>query len=223
MRRTMNRPNPFFPQMCVKPSSLFFHPLPPHPSHLHYFLQACESSAARHPTCDEVLTQLSRASMRCTLAGRPSIAPESCCGRVAADVVLDPQRATADGRDGLQPVVPLVCGAERDDEVWDATVFTKNRDRLLEADVAKEFLSRVVEQAQTKVYLGRAFYGDARCWKPGGAKSFQPKEGKSSPPSDDDPQSHVNFRASGGRMKRMNRRPIPRRCWRAKAKARSRN
>jgi len=28
--------------------------------------------------------------------------------------------------------------------VWDVTVFTKNRDRLLEADVAKEFFGLVV-------------------------------------------------------------------------------
>ncbi len=41
-------------------------------------------------------------------------------------------------------------GLNADDEVWDATVFTKNRDRLLEADIAKEFLARVVEQAGAK-------------------------------------------------------------------------
>jgi transposase len=34
--------------------------------------------------------------------------------------------------------------------VWDATVFTKNRDRLLEAEVAKEFLACVVAQAEAK-------------------------------------------------------------------------
>ncbi len=38
-------------------------------------------------------------------------------------------------------------GLNADDDVWDATVFTKNRDRLLEADVAKEFLARVVASA----------------------------------------------------------------------------
>jgi len=65
--------------------------------------------------------------------------------------VLDPQRTFVDGRDGLQPAIPLVRGAERvGDHVWDATVLTKNRDRLLEADAAKELLSWVVEQAQTK-------------------------------------------------------------------------
>ena len=53
---------------------------------------------------------------RCDVPSRgPSVdfAEEAVAGAVAADVVLDPQRATADGRDGLQPVVPLVCGAER--------------------------------------------------------------------------------------------------------------
>ena len=43
-------------------------------------------------------------------------------------------------------------GLNLDDAVWDATVFTKNRDRLLEAEVAKEFLARVAGQAQ----IGRA-------------------------------------------------------------------
>jgi transposase len=37
-----------------------------------------------------------------------------------------------------------------DEPVWDATVFTKNRDRLLEGDVAREFLGAVVAQAQAK-------------------------------------------------------------------------
>ena len=41
-------------------------------------------------------------------------------------------------------------GLNADEQVWDATTFTKNRDRLLEADVAKELLAHVVEQAQAK-------------------------------------------------------------------------
>ena len=39
-------------------------------------------------------------------------------------------------------------GMNLDEPVWDVTVFTKNRDRLLDADVAREFLSEVVKQAQ---------------------------------------------------------------------------
>ena len=33
------------------------------------------------------------------------------------------------------------------------TSFTKNRDRLLEADVAKEFLAQVVEQARAQDFV----------------------------------------------------------------------
>jgi transposase len=39
-------------------------------------------------------------------------------------------------------------GLNLDEKVWDATSFTKNRDRLLEAAVAKEFLAQVVERAR---------------------------------------------------------------------------
>lgn len=35
-----------------------------------------------------------------------------------------------------------------DDRVWDATVFTKNRDRLLDGDVAKEFFEKILFQAR---------------------------------------------------------------------------
>jgi hypothetical protein len=37
-----------------------------------------------------------------------------------------------------------------DEPVWDVTVFTKNRNRLLEGDVAREFLGEVVVQAQAQ-------------------------------------------------------------------------
>jgi transposase len=59
-------------------------------------------------------------------------------------------------------------------------VFSKNRDRLLEADVAKLFLAQVVEQAR-----GRGLTSDEHFTVDGtlleawaGAKSFQPKGGK---------------------------------------------
>jgi len=35
-------------------------------------------------------------------------------------------------------------GMNLDEPVWDVTVFTKNPDRLLEGDVAREFLAEVV-------------------------------------------------------------------------------
>jgi hypothetical protein len=38
-------------------------------------------------------------------------------------------------------------GLNLDEAVWDVTVFTKNRERLLKADIAKRFFGLVVEQA----------------------------------------------------------------------------
>src|SRR5215831_17422731 len=70
--------------------------------------------------------------------------------------------------------------------VWDATVFTKNRDRLLEGDVAREFLSEVVKQAQAKgLTSDEHFTVDGtliEAWA--GLKSFQRKDEKNEPPDD---------------------------------------
>ena len=38
-------------------------------------------------------------------------------------------------------------GLNIDDAVWDVTVFTKNRERLIEGEVAEQLLLAVVEQA----------------------------------------------------------------------------
>lgn len=35
-----------------------------------------------------------------------------------------------------------------DDDIWDATTFSKNRERLLKGDIAEEFFERVVERAR---------------------------------------------------------------------------
>jgi transposase len=61
-------------------------------------------------------------------------------------------------------------GLNLDEKVWDATTFTKNRDRLLEGAVAKEFLAQVVERAHKRVWsLTNTLRWTARCWKPGQA------------------------------------------------------
>jgi transposase len=86
-------------------------------------------------------------------------------------------------------------GLNLDEEVWDATVFTKNRDRLLEAEVAKQFLAQVVEQAQGKgLTSDEHFTVDGtllEAWA--GAKSFQRKDGKNPSPPDDPGNPSVNF------------------------------
>ncbi len=82
--------------------------------------------------------------------GRPSRAGETAASLAAAGIVRAAERAFADGRDELQPAVPLVRGLEMDDEVWDVTVFTKNRERLLGGEVAQKFLAAVIQQARRR-------------------------------------------------------------------------
>ena len=79
-----------------------------------------------------------------------------------------------------------------EDPAWDASPFTKNRDRLLEGDVAAQFLAAVLAQDKS---LPRCRPGSKRCcrasisrstepgWKPGRAslKSFRAKDGSGDP------------------------------------------
>jgi hypothetical protein len=85
-------------------------------------------------------------------------------------------------------------GLNADDDVWDATVFTKNRDRLLEA-VAKEFLAQVVEQAPVAGLISdEHFTVDGtllEAWA--SLKSFQPKDKQDGPPPDDTGNPTVDF------------------------------
>jgi transposase len=77
-------------------------------------------------------------------------------------------------------------GLNLDEQVWDATSFTKNRDRLLEAAVAKEFLAQVVERARTAGLISdEHFTVDGTlldAWA--SLKSFQPKDKQDAPPDD---------------------------------------
>lgn len=73
-------------------------------------------------------------------------------------------------------------------------MFTKNRDRLLQADVAKQFLAQVVAQAGAKGLTSDEHFTVngtlLEAWA--SVKSFQPKE-KKTPPPDDGGNPTVNF------------------------------
>jgi transposase len=71
-----------------------------------------------------------------------------------------------------------------DDPVWDATTFTKNRDRLLAGEVAVKFLAAVVAHARVKRLLSSEHFSVdgtlIEAWS--SPKSFQPKDGSGNPP-----------------------------------------
>ena|SRR5215475_10652041 len=111
--------------------------------------------------------------------GRPSIPPEQLLRAQLLQMLysIRSERLLLEEID-YNMLFRWFIGLNLDDEVWDATVFTKNRDRLLEADVAKEFLAQVAEQARGKgLTSDEDFTVDGtllEAWA--GSKSFQPKD-----------------------------------------------
>jgi transposase len=145
---------------------------------------------------DEILAQLSRRfdSMYAS-AGRPSIPPEKLLRAQLLQMLysIRSERLLMEEID-YSVLFRWFVGLNLDDEVWDATTFTKNRDRLLEAEVAEEFLAQVVERARSQgLTSDEHFTVDGtllEAWA--GAKSFQRKNCKT-PPPDDSGNPTVNF------------------------------
>lgn len=73
-----------------------------------------------------------------------------------------------------------------DDPAWDHSTFSKNRDRLLEGDIAAKFLAAVLAQPKVKRLLsGDHFSVDGtliEAWA--SMKSVRPKDGSANPPSE---------------------------------------
>ena len=82
-----------------------------------------------------------------------------------------------------------------DDPVWDATTFTKNRDRLLAGDIASRFLAAVLAQPRVKALLSSEHFSVdgtlLEAWA--STKSFRPKDG-SGPPADPGRNGEQDFR-----------------------------
>ena len=137
---------------------------------------------------DKVLKELSpEFNKMYSKVGRPSIPPEQLLRALLLQMLYSvrSERMLIEEID-YNILFRWFVGLNLDDAVWDATVFTKNRDRLLEAEVAKDFLALVVEQAR-----GQGWASDEHFTVDGSlleawasAKSFQPKNKKSSPPDD---------------------------------------
>jgi len=143
---------------------------------------------------DKVLKELSpEFNKMYSKVGRPSIPPEQLLRALLLQMLYSvrSERLLIEEID-YNILFRWFVGLNLDDAVWDATVFTKNRDRLLEAEVAKDFLALVVEQAR-----GQGWASDEHFTVDGSlleawasAKSFQPKNKKSSSPPEDPGKSH---------------------------------
>lgn len=117
--------------------------------------------------------------------GRPSIPPEQLLKAtlLQAFFTVRSERQLMEQID-YNMLFRWFVGLTMDDGVWDASTFSKNRDRLLEADVAREFLSQLTGLPRVKRLLSSDHFSvdgtliDA--WA--SMKSFVPKDGSGKPP-----------------------------------------
>lgn len=127
--------------------------------------------------------------------GRPSIPPEKLLRAQLIQMLysIRSERLLMEEID-YSMLFRWFVGMNLDEPVWDVTVFTKNRNRLLEGDVAREFLREVVAQAQVEgLTSDEHFTVDGtlvEAWA--SLKSFQRKEDPKRPP-DDPGNPTVNF------------------------------
>src|SRR5271170_3575157 len=104
---------------------------------------------------DEALTQMGgRFDEIYGTEGRPSIAPE----RLLRALLLQMLYSVRSERMLMEQLeynllFRWFVGLSANERVWDPTVFSKNRDRLLAANVAALFFALIVEQARGKKLL----------------------------------------------------------------------
>jgi transposase len=148
--------------------------LPPDPGSLHFkeafpmrgedvqqhamysYLSPEQRVPANHPLrairqiTDRVLKGLSEVFTRMyAQLGRPSIPPEKLLRALLLQILytLRSERMLMEELN-YNLLFRWFVGLNMDDAVWDVTVFTKNRERLLKADVAAKFFQLVVQEAQ---------------------------------------------------------------------------
>jgi transposase len=141
---------------------------------------------------DEILKEMSTQFAKLySDVGRPSIAPE----RLLRSLLLQIFYAVRSERLLIEQLqynllFRWFVGMEMDEAVWNHAVFSKNRERLLNEEIAEAFFQRVLERAQPHM-SDEHFTVDGtliEAWA--GQKSFRRKDGKGKPPG---PAGAVDF------------------------------
>jgi len=128
--------------------------------------------------------------------GRPSIAPEKLL-RALLVMVLYSIRSERRLMEELEYnfLYRWFVGLGMDEAVWDATVFSKNRERFIDGAIARRFFDAVVAQAGAADLLSeRHFSVDGtliEAWA--SLKSFRPKRDDDTRPPDDPGNPSVDF------------------------------
>jgi transposase len=127
--------------------------------------------------------------------GRPSIPPEKLLRALLLQVLytVRSERMLIEQLE-YNLLFRWFVGLNMDEAVWVPTVFTKNRDRLLEGEIAEKFFAQVLEQARVADLLSDEHFSVdgtlIEAWA--SHKSFQRKDQPARPP-DDPSNPTVNF------------------------------
>src|SRR5436190_18187959 len=128
--------------------------------------------------------------------GRPSIAPEKLLRALLLQVLytVRSERLLMEQLE-YNLLFRWFVGLNMDEPVWVATVFSKNRDRLLEGDIAEWFFDGVLKQAREADLLSDEHFSVdgtlIEAWA--SQKSFQRKDRGNEPPADDPGNPTVDF------------------------------
>jgi transposase len=130
------------------------------------YVSAEERIAKDHPLrairrmADEALGSLSgHFDTLYAVGGRPSIAPEKLMRALLLQALYSvrSERQLMEQMD-YNLLFRWFVGLNMDDAIWDVTVFTKNRERLLRGEVAERLLLAVVEQAHARQLLSEEHF-----------------------------------------------------------------
>ena len=117
--------------------------------------------------------------------GRPSIAPERLLRASLLQLfyTVRSERQLMERMD-FDLLFRWFVGLGVDDPVWDHSVFSKNRDRLLTSEIAQEFLAALLADPKVKRLLSHEHFSvDGTLLKAWASlKSFRPKDGSGKPP-----------------------------------------
>ncbi len=125
------------------------------------YVSAEQRIASDHPlrqiraTTDAALRELSSEfDALYGAGGRPSIAPERLLRALLLQILYSrrSERLLMEEMN-YNLLFRWFVGLEMDDEVWDVTVFTKNRERLIAGEVAQKFFAAVLKQARSAAWL----------------------------------------------------------------------
>ena len=134
--------------------------------------------------------------------GRPSIPPEQLLRALLLQMLysIRSERLLMEELD-YSVLYRWFVGLSLDDPIWDATTFTKNRDRLLDGDIADAFFAEVLAAIKIEGLLSdEHFTVDGTLLEAWAShKSFKPEGDRHDPPPDDPKNPTVNFHGQARR------------------------